>query len=962
MTDSIVALPLWHETTTAKLLIASANGTEIAAERPFSLCEADSVQFIARGFVDVFAISNRENQRVPQRHLARFEANDLIFCCRTSNGKLEQGTLIAVPHNGTKLVPLNKFSFEQAASDPLSEGQLEQPIQTWVSKLLQSINQQSIPTSILPIQIGQAGRLFDKDHDYFWKGLGLLHELIIRNTSEMHRNNLNSASKLRQRIDLDQHVLKAANSNLAAVLKSGHPVPEKRSWVQPTGHSVSEVRPPNTAKREMRRPNERSASSTDATHASPDPLWEACRLVVESLGIIFNLPKDVQPATTTRDKLQQICDSSHLHSRGVLLRNDWWRRDNGPLVGFISGAQNSDSHSSEQCLRPVALLPHSEGYRLVDPETEATRIVDKSLAKNIDEKAFMLYPTSVERALKLKALVGAAIHQHWHDLLIICAMALACGLLTMMVPIVIGVIYGKIIPNGYRGELTQLILALLAAALGACGFQITRALSVLRLTGKLDLELQPLLWGRLLALPAAFFRRYTVGDLADRVQGIGIIRQILLADVTTTILALVTSLTSFALLYFYSWRLAFLATGSFAALVAVTVILALHQLKYRHRAFEARGRISSVAFALVQGLSKLRTSGAEIRSYGVWAETFASQSHHVLHAERFAGFQAGVNAFYLLASEIALFGLMGFRVYHTVSVGSFIAFSAAFGQIQAALLTFITLIPELLVIFPIYKRLRPILEEPSEDEEENLSFQLCGDVEVRDITFKYHEQGPLVLDRVSFKAARGEFVAIVGPSGSGKSTLIRLLLGFERPGSGLILYDNADLTSLNLKSVRRQIGTVLQNSKPITGDILSNIVGCTNNDIDSAWEAARIAGIDEEIKAMPMGMHTMIGEGATTFSGGERQRLMIARAVANRPRIILLDEATSALDSPTQNNIQRCLEEMKTTRIVVAHRLSTVRNANRIYVLDGGRIVECGRYDDLCEKGGYFAAMAARQI
>ena len=219
-----------------------------------------------------------------------------------------------------------------------------------------------------------------------------------------------------------------------------------------------------------------------------------------------------------------------------------------------------------------------------------------------------------------------------------------------------------------------------------------------------------------------------------------------------------------------------------------------------------------------------------------------------------------------------------------------------------------------------------------------------------------------MLEDVSLTAEPGEFVAIVGPSGAGKSTVFRLLLGFERPETGTVSYDGQSLGELDARAVRRQLGVVIQNARILAGPIFQNIVGAANLTLDDAWEAARIAGIAEDIERLPMGMHTFISDAAAAFSGGQRQRLLIARAVVARPRVLLFDEATSALDNRTQAAVSSALEQLQATRIVIAHRLSTIQHADRIVVLERGRIVEQGHYDELMESDGLFASLARRQI
>src|SRR6185369_15376644 len=316
---------------------------------------------------------------------------------------------------------------------------------------------------------------------------------------------------------------------------------------------------------------------------------------------------------------------------------------------------------------------------------------------------------------------------------------------------------------------------------------------------------------------------------------------------------------------------------------------------------------------------------------------------------------------YGVLTSLGIFAVVGLTSEKTLPVGQFLAFNAAFGQFLSAALSAVSIFSGVLGAVPSYERLRPILETvPEVDGSKAEPGELTGEIEISHVSFRYHDQSALVLDDVTVRAGPGEFVALVGPSGSGKSTCLRLILGFEKPTAGSIYFDGQDVAGLALQSVRRQIGVVLQSGRPMAGSIFSNIVGSANLGIDDAWEAARAAGLEDDIKAMPMGMHTVVSEGAETFSGGQKQRILIARAMVHRPRILLFDEATSALDNRTQEIVSRSLERLKATRIVIAHRLSTIQNADRIYVIDGGRVVEEGSFQDLLQRGGPFARLAAR--
>ena len=239
---------------------------------------------------------------------------------------------------------------------------------------------------------------------------------------------------------------------------------------------------------------------------------------------------------------------------------------------------------------------------------------------------------------------------------------------------------------------------------------------------------------------------------------------------------------------------------------------------------------------------------------------------------------------------------------------------------------------------------------------------LTGSIELHHVSFRYSPDTPLVLQDISLKINPGEFVAIVGASGSGKSTLLRILLGFEKPDTGSVLYDLKSLVQLNIREVRNQIGVVLQEGQLMSGSILNNIAGTRTLSLEEAWSAAKSVGLDTEIREMPMQMHTYISEGSGNISGGQKQRILIARAIASNPRILFLDEATSALDNMTQNIVMESLEKLKLTRVVIAHRLSTIQHADIIYVLDKGKIDDAGTYQELLNKGGLFSQLVQHQL
>jgi NHLM bacteriocin system ABC transporter ATP-binding protein len=501
------------------------------------------------------------------------------------------------------------------------------------------------------------------------------------------------------------------------------------------------------------------------------------------------------------------------------------------------------------------------------------------------------------------------------------------------------------------------------AAISAMLFEVTRQFAVLRIETKLDSRVQAAVWDRLLSLPPPFFRRFSAGDLAVRAMGINTIRQLVAGATLSSLLTGVFSIFSFAVIFYYSPQLGFLALLMAAIIIGVSLVGGYFQLRYQRRETEVLGRVSSLVLQTLTGIAKLRVAGAEIRAFAVWAEQYTVQKSNAVKAQSASNAVAVFNSASGVLTSLVIFAAVAYFMGGSVSTGDFVAFNTAFAQFLFASAGITTAFTTILQAAPYYERAKPILRAlPETDTELPDPGELRGRVEVHHIYFRYDPDGPLVLDDVSLRAEPGEFIAIVGPSGAGKSSLLRQLLGFEEPESGSVFFDDHDLAGLNVQAVRHQMGVVLQNGRLMSGTVYQNIAGVSQLTMDQAWEAARMAGLDRDIEMMPMGMFTFMGDGASTISGGQRQRLMIARAIASRPRILLFDEATSALDNRTQAIVSASLENLKATRIVIAHRLSTIINADRIYVLEAGRIAQSGTYAELMEQKGPFRDLARRQI
>lgn len=685
-----------------------------------------------------------------------------------------------------------------------------------------------------------------------------------------------------------------------------------------------------------------------------DPLLAACQAVGQAMGAEFRAPPESDSSRMGRDPLDAIVKASRLNRRRVVLREPWWVQDNGPLLAFM-----------EDDGRPVALIPRgARKYELQDPTRREVRPVTPAVAAALQPFGYSFYRPFRQTAVGLWEVMRLGRFGSAGDIVMLIGMGLAGGLLGMVTPIATGMLFDTVIPGADKNQLFQLTMGLVAVAFATTLFQYTRSIAMLRLEGKMDSRVQSAVWDRLLTLPVPFFRDYTAGDLAMRANGINSIRQVLSGTTVTSILSSVFSLFNFALLFYYSWRLALVATVLVFVVLIVTTGTSILKLRYERHLAEAHGRLSGMVLQFLRGIAKLRVTGSEGRAFAVWAREFSHQRTLSFKAQNIGNILGTFNAVFPILGSMAIFIMMVFFTKHgTLTTGQFLAFNAAFGSFLGAMLGMTGALISIVRIIPLYERAKPILQTmPEIDEAKADPGELAGELEVNHLVFRYTEDGPTVINDVSLHIQPGQFVALVGASGSGKSTLLRLLLGFETPSSGTIYFDGKDLAGIDLVGVRRQMGVVLQNGQLLQGDIFTNIVGSSNATLDDAWEAARLCGLDKDIEELPMGMHTVVAEGGGGLSGGQRQRMLIARAIVQKPRILFFDEATSALDNATQAIVSESLGRLEATRIVIAHRLSTIVNADYIYVMDKGCLVQQGTYKELLEQPGLFADLAKRQI
>ena len=674
--------------------------------------------------------------------------------------------------------------------------------------------------------------------------------------------------------------------------------------------------------------------------------WEA---ISRNLGEPAEGHATVWLQSNGRDQaVETLTRTSPLRVRKIVLSGSWWKKDAGPVLAFRSG-------------RAVALiLDARRRYRIFDPVTGRAVRFKTWLAAGLEDEAYSVYRPFPSGPVTPYRLLAFCLRECRSDLALMAVMGLLTGVLGLAVPLIMGRMVNFVIPAAQREEVPILGALLLTTAVVGALFSYGSGIALQRAGFRAGSSTLYALWDRLLTLPSSVLAGYSAGEIAQRTSAIDQIRQIVTQPLIASALACPFSLIQVILLFSYRADLAAPALLLPLATVAVSTIGSILLARQYRISAEYQGELSSTVFQIVSGIAKLRVAGAESRAFGCWARLFGRHRAASMRIRRISAVLGGMQAAApLLGWAFVVFGSgLGARAARPAGIGDLLVFSFAFQQIIGAAVQFGALVTSFSQVAPLVGRLRPLLDASPEFSALKADpGRLSGAIEMENVNFQYQAGHPL-LKGVSFRVQPGEFVAIVGSSGCGKLTLLRLLLGFEQPSSGHVLYDGKDASTLNLQSLRRQMGAVLQNGRIFDGDILSNILGASTLGLDAAWEAARLAGLDTDIEAMPMGMYTHLTEGGGGLSGGQRQRLMIARALVNKPRILLFDEATSALDNRTQAIVGARIESLDVTRVVIAHRLSTIRNADRIFVLSEGVIAECGTYRELMKQGGRFYRMA----
>ncbi len=673
---------------------------------------------------------------------------------------------------------------------------------------------------------------------------------------------------------------------------------------------------------------------------------------IEEILKFYHVKKIELPDSVTEleDILEHYLRPSGIMRRSVSLTGEWYKEAIGALLGHTADGD------------VVALLPDAlTGYEYMDYKTgKKVKITDKN-KDLIAAEAICFYRPLPVKSIGVKDLLVYILGTlSKSDYVMIVLSTLAVTLMGMFTPYVNSLVFGQVVPSGNTSLILPIACMIIGVTFSTTFINIIKSLIMSRIHTKLNTAVSAASMARLMSLPVSFFKGYSAGEMSSRLNAISSVCQMMTDAILSTGLSSLFSLVYIGQIFAFAPSLAVPAILLTLATLACSCVTMLAQMNNSRQIMQTEAKLSGMVFSLFTGVQKIKLSGAEKRAFSQWANSYKAYAENEYSPPFLVKFGN------LMPKAITLLGTVYFyyiSVADQIGMADYMAFNTAYGMVSAAFNSLAGIAMTVAQIKPSLEMAEPLLKAtPEVSTNKKVVEKISGAIELNNVTFRYSPETPVIIDNLSLKIKAGQYVAIVGKTGCGKSTLMRLILGFETPQKGAIYYDGKDMNTLDLKSLRRKIGVVMQNGKLFSGDIYSNItVSCPGLPLKEAMQAAEDAGMAEDIKNMPMGMHTIISEGGGGISGGQRQRLMIARAIAPKPKLLMFDEATSALDNLTQKQVSNSLDKLKCTRIVIAHRLSTIRQCDRIIVLDKGHIIEDGSYDQLIAQNGFFAELVERQ-
>lgn len=690
-------------------------------------------------------------------------------------------------------------------------------------------------------------------------------------------------------------------------------------------------------------------------------LFDACQIVGNQLNLKFDPSIYIKPSLTLKEKVEELAFNSRIYLRLVELLPNWWKNDVGPFLGF-----------SQNETKPVPLILHGERYQLIDLEQLKSEQVTEENARTLFSHAFEFFRgLPLKEYLFRKDLFHFAIFNKLKTVTGITFVSTLIALLGLLTPFFNSVLFDTIIPTGDKNLLLQLFIGMLLITIGGQCFAMGRQFMVLKLEGILDREFEGAIWQRVLDLPLRFFRRMHIGDMMIRIFSVGEIRKTLSGDVLRGMISSLFSMIYLIPMFYYSAKLAVVGLVIVFLGIAVTFWAVIKNVLIQREMIDLGAKMNNQIIQLLTGITKIRINGAENLVFVLWEKIFYPIKRFQWKAAKVNMIAGMVNFAISNLGMLVIYAVCIFIIHENKSddinklgltTGQFLAFFAAFGPFSSGIGDFSNIFLSIIKLSPLWNKSKELFTTPIEiSSGETVIQDLSGNIHLDHLSFRYDENSPYILRDVSIKIKEGEFIGIVGPSGSGKSTLIKLLIGFEKPEKGAIYYDNLDITTIDIRYLRRQIGIVLQTSALIDGTIRDNIATSGFYSDEEIFHALFLAGFEKDLKRLPMGIDTVLMDKGNTLSGGQRQRLIIARALVGKPKILIFDEATSAVDNATQELITENLEKMNVTRIVVAHRMTRIRNADKIYVLNNGGIEDAGTFNELASREGIFATLLAKQ-
>ena len=651
------------------------------------------------------------------------------------------------------------------------------------------------------------------------------------------------------------------------------------------------------------------------------------------------------------DRLEFLLRPHGIMRRNVNLDKGWYKDG----IGAVLGTRKDDGSV-------VAFIPKGlSGYVYFDAATGKWVRLNKKTEALFEDEGICFYKPFPLKKLTIATLMRYIVDTlSTADFILVILATLAVSAIGLLSPKLNNLLMGTVVESENIRLLIGITIFMISVTISSLLIRAVKTLVMSRINTKMELSVQAATMMRVMSLPADFFKKYSAGELSSRAQYIQSLCSMLASTVLNTGLTSIFSLMYISQIFAYAPALVVPALIIIVVTILFSLITTFAQMKYSKKQMELSAEESGMSYALITGVQKIKLSGAEKRAYARWSNLYAKQVQVTYNPPMFLRANAAFSSIISLTGMLVMYFM---AVQSGVSVADYYAFNTAYGMVSGAFTSLAGIATTVAQFKPILEMAKPIMETvPEVSEGKMVIDRLSGGIELNNVSFRYNENMPLVVDNLSLKIRPGQYVAIVGSTGCGKSTLMRIMLGFEKPGKGAVYYDGKDLSGIDLKSLRRKIGVVMQNGKLFQGDVFSNItISAPQLSMDEAWAAAEMAGIADDIRRMPMGMHTIISEGSGGISGGQRQRLMIARAIAPKPKILMFDEATSALDNLTQKIVSDSLDKLKCTRIVIAHRLSTIRQCDRIIYLEKGKIVEDGTYDELIAKNGKFAELVERQ-